>query len=82
MIRNSANTALLLIKHRGYEMMKCDCWQCHIDQEVMIERMITCAKCGNKRCPKANNHRNGCTNSNESGQVGSAYFDTNKQIKE
>jgi len=62
--------------------MICDCWQCHIDQDLMIERMITCSECGNKRCPKANNHRNGCTDSNEAGQVGSAYFDTNKQIKE
>lgn len=35
--------------------------------------MIVCEKCGNKRCPHANNHRNACTNSNEPGQSGSAY---------
>lgn len=35
--------------------------------------MILCAKCGNKRCPHANDHRNACTNSNEAGQPGSAY---------
>lgn len=34
---------------------------------------IVCAKCGNKRCPHANWHKYACTNSNESGQVGSAY---------
>jgi len=36
-------------------------------------RMILCAKCGNKRCPHANDHRNECTNSNATGQKGSAY---------
>ena len=34
---------------------------------------IVCPNCGNKRCPHANNHENQCTNSNEIGQVGSAY---------
>jgi hypothetical protein len=35
--------------------------------------MILCPICGNKRCPHANNHENECTNSNETGQPGSAY---------
>lgn len=35
--------------------------------------MILCPKCGNKRCPHANDHRNSCTNSNDLGQPGSAY---------
>jgi hypothetical protein len=35
--------------------------------------MILCPTCGNKRCPKANDHRNECTGSNEPGQKGSAY---------
>jgi len=30
-----------------------------------------CAKCGNKRCPHASDHRNACTGSNEPGQQGS-----------
>jgi hypothetical protein len=34
---------------------------------------IVCAECGNKRCPKANNHENECTGSNEPGQPGSSY---------
>jgi hypothetical protein len=36
-------------------------------------RLITCAICGNKRCPHATDHRHACTNSNEPGQPGSAY---------
>jgi hypothetical protein len=35
--------------------------------------MIVCPDCGNKRCPKANDHRHACTGSNEPGQPGSAY---------
>jgi ribosomal protein S27AE len=40
---------------------------------VEMTRMIVCAKCSNKRCPHANDHRNTCTDSNEPGQPGSAY---------
>jgi hypothetical protein len=36
-------------------------------------RMIVCTECGNKRCPKASDHRLACTGSNESGQPGSVY---------
>lgn len=35
--------------------------------------MYVCKTCGNKRCPKANNHELECTRSNEPGQPGSAY---------
>jgi hypothetical protein len=35
--------------------------------------MIVCSDCGNKRCPKASNHRHKCTGSNEVGQHGSIY---------
>lgn len=38
-----------------------------------MSRMILCPVCGNKRCPRANDHRNECTGSNEPGQPGSAY---------
>jgi len=60
---------------------KCGCRQCiknrdegkdFFDKEE-YQRMILCVKCGCKRCPHANNHKNECTGSNESGQVGSAY---------
>lgn len=33
-------------------------------------QMILCDECGNKRCPKAENHRYKCTGSNEPGQIG------------
>jgi hypothetical protein len=62
----------------------CGCRQCLRDREervilfgvsvpVEATRMILCPKCGNKRCPQANDHRNACTGSNEPGQPGSAY---------
>lgn len=58
----------------------CECRACLGDKcepgssfPIVATRMILCAKCGNKRCPKANDHRSECTNSNEPGQPGSAY---------
>lgn len=36
-------------------------------------KMIVCLECGNKRCPKASDHRLECTGSNEPGQAGSVY---------
>jgi hypothetical protein len=36
-------------------------------------RMVLCPECGNKRCPRATDHRNACSGSNELGQAGSAY---------
>lgn len=36
-------------------------------------RMILCPRCGNKRCPHATDHNYECTDSNDSGQPGSAY---------
>jgi hypothetical protein len=40
---------------------------------VMLDRMILCSECGNKRCPKASDHQLDCTGSNEAGQHGSVY---------
>lgn len=40
---------------------------------VSALRMIVCLECGNKRCPKATDHRHACTHSNASGQPGSIY---------
>lgn len=53
------------------------CW-CHTCRPVSMAppenmRMVLCPDCGNKRCPKADDHRNACTNSNEPRQPGSAY---------
>lgn len=46
-----------------------------IEVSESMARMILCPECGNKRCPKANDHRHECTGSNEPGQAGSAYPD-------
>jgi hypothetical protein len=50
------------------------CW-CHTCRPVTLDdcRMVLCPTCGNKRCPRANDHRHECTDSNEPGQAGSAY---------
>lgn len=40
---------------------------------AMMRRFIVCPTCGNKRCPKASDHRLACTGSNEPGQPGSDY---------
>ena len=55
-----------------------DCHDCLHDPSLgfanpTLSRMILCPECGNKRCPKATNHRNACTDSNEPGQPGSNY---------
>jgi len=54
---------------------KCDaCWAC-IPSDLLREvpRFIVCPTCGNKRCPRATDHRNECSGSNEAGQEGSRY---------
>jgi len=45
-------------------------------------RMILCPICGNKRCPRATDHRNACTGSNEPGQPGSSYGNFNPPAHE
>ena len=57
------------------------CGNCHAclvgvmenNMPVTSQRMIVCSDCGNKRCPKASNHRHKCTGSNEVCQYGSIY---------
>ncbi|MEA4293932.1 hypothetical protein VBS39_08140 [Klebsiella pneumoniae] len=58
------------------------CW-CRTCRPVDLNdmRFIVCPDCGNKRCPRANDHRNACTGSNEPGQEGSAYPDTPREVK-
>ena len=53
-----------------------DCHRCfrEIGRGVsLMTKMILCPSCGNKRCPKASDHRLDCTGSNEPGQQGSIY---------
>lgn len=51
---------------------KCWCRTCR-PVDITDMRFVVCPDCGNKRCPKANDHRNACSGSNEPGQAGSAY---------
>lgn len=59
-----------------------DCW-CLTCRPVTLNdmRFVVCPDCGNKRCPRANDHRNACTGSNEPGQEGSAHPDTPQEVK-
>lgn len=59
-----------------------DCW-CRTCRPVTLNdmRFVVCPDCGNKRCPRANDHRNACTGSNEPGQEGSAFPDTPREVK-
>ncbi len=59
-----------------------DCW-CRTCRPVVLNdmRFVVCPDCGNKRCPRANDHRNACTGSNEPGQEGSAYPDIPREVK-
>lgn len=47
----------------------CWCRRCN----PMIQMMILCPTCGNKRCPHATFHDYFCTDSNEPGQAGSDF---------
>lgn len=57
-----------------------DCW-CRTCRPVVLNdmRFVVCPDCGNKRCPRANDHKNSCTGSNEPGQEGSAYPEAPQQ---
>lgn len=67
--------ALAAVQQPVVREPQCWCLTCkpmRIDDPSSM-RMALCPTCGNKRCPKANDHRNECTGSNEPGQPGSAY---------
>jgi hypothetical protein len=53
----------------------CHCAACK-PNTLKNQRMILCAKCGNKRCPHATNHIFACTNSNDLDQVGNVSQET------
>ncbi len=59
-----------------------NCW-CRTCRPVVLNdmRFVVCPDCGNKRCPRANDHRNACTGSNEPGQEGSAYPSATQEVK-
>ncbi len=50
------------------------CMRCEDEQQPnKLRRFVGCKDCGNKRCPKATDHRLTCTGSNEPGQPGSVF---------
>ncbi len=58
--------------------LKCECYTCLNDPSLgfnnpVLNRMVLCPVCGNKRCPRARWHENECTGSNEPGQAGSRF---------
>jgi hypothetical protein len=55
--------------------VECWCHRCCEEQtgHKHLFRMVLCPTCGNKRCPKATDHRLECTGSNSPGQEGSVY---------
>ena len=55
--------------------VECWCHKCCEEQTGFhhIFMMVLCLDCGNKRCPKASDHRLECTGSNKPGQKGSIY---------
>jgi hypothetical protein len=62
------------------ELVACECHRCIKENNLRdgafplsSTKMVLCHECGNKRCPKASDHRLACTGSNESGQAGSIY---------
>jgi len=77
--RAEHQAAIKTLEHLGYTylggelwkppLVKRDCWclTCRpIDYtDLGSVRMAVCPECGNKRCPRANNHLNACTGSND-----------------
>lgn len=43
---------------------------CHCEAALTRTYMVLCPKCGNKRCPHAENHKYKCTGSNAVDQIG------------
>ena len=81
----SENVAFLA---HSYGLAHTECWCARCESEAkarliasdeltpvqaLSSFMHLCPDCGNKRCPRATDHRNACTGSNEPGQAGSAY---------
>jgi hypothetical protein len=71
-----------LYKHSDGNETNNPCW-CHTCRPIDATDpssvyMRLCPDCGNKRCPKATDHNNECSGSNDVGQVGSIYGENNE----
>jgi hypothetical protein len=68
---------VLLVKgmkpHRQCPCLRCLKQRDREEGHTFQSALQSCPVCGNKRCPKATDHENACTHSNEPGQVGSSY---------
>jgi hypothetical protein len=83
MDRLALETLAMVQQLSGDKPLDCICHACIDEHDLRSPTMpllslnsfcmIVCQNCGNKRCPKASDHRNECTNSNEPGQSGSVY---------
>lgn len=70
--REISNSSTNNFRENAETSTKCWCRTCR-PVTFADSRFVVCPDCGNKRCPRANDHRNACTGSNEPGQIGSAY---------
>lgn len=77
--RENENSSTKLFREIGETSTKCWCRTCR-PVTLGDMRFVVCPDCGNKRCHKANDHRNACTGSNEPGQPGSTYPDAPKGV--
>ena len=66
-------TAQQAVSGQIEHVVMCGCWECLAEMKEQTWQMVVCVECGNKRCPHAADHKNKCTNSNDTGQVGSIY---------
>lgn len=78
----SGDTADMVEPVSNRDELPAKCW-CQTCRPVTMNdmRFVVCPECGNKRCPRANDHRNACTGSNAPGQDGSAYPAAPKEVK-
>ncbi len=71
-VKEAAGAVLSALAAPATAPEQCWCRTCRPITQA-DNRMVLCPDCGNKRCPKATDHRNACTGSNEPGQPGSSY---------
>lgn len=45
---------------KWYELLKCHCRNCQVELFKCENYMAICPECGDKRCPRADDHRNDC----------------------
>lgn len=81
MLNHSGDATDMVEPVSNRDELPAKCW-CKTCRPVTMNdmRFVVCPECGNKRCPRANDHRNACTGSNAPGQDGSAYPAEPKEV--